>query len=284
MNIYIRITFSILAIAYLCSCSATSVQQVDSITFHPSKDFLKNAESMSGQEEDVIGRAVAARIFAAYKALSNQQLNNYLNRVGQTVVAASPRPETYAGYSFIVLDSDEINAMASPGGYIFITRGFLALLPDEDTLAAVLAHEITHVSKQHGLLAIKPGHFADYLQVGETFGSAVDCTGLSQQVMLAFKGAVADVFEALVVAGYSREQEYEADQGALYILEKAGYKPEALDTALKILQKYNFKGGWFKTHPKPSDRISAISDKIPQVNSAAQGYLLRKDRYLKAIK
>ncbi len=75
--------------------------------------------------------------------------------LGQSLVIFSDRPETFGGYHFLLLDSNEINAFAAPGGLILVTRGMLQCCANEDELAAVLAHEIAHVEKKHGLTAIK---------------------------------------------------------------------------------------------------------------------------------
>ena len=283
MKILLRCIVFFIVAASICSCSISKVNQAEVVTFRPSDDFVKSAQVMSDQEEDVIGRAVAAKVLANYKAIHNIELNNYIIEVGQTVVAASSRPETFAGYSFLILDTDEVTAMSAPGGYIFLSKGFLRLLPDEDTLAAVLAHELTHVIKRHGLHAIKPEHFANYLKVGEVAASAIDCAGLTQQLLLAFQGAINDVWVALVEAGYSQDQEYEADAGALSILQNAGYKQEALEVALKILEQRKSKGGWFKTHPKPKDRILALNGKISIIKLDSEGLALRKKRFQAAL-
>lgn len=265
------------------SCTVSNSTKVESVTFEPSKDFLKQAESLSPQEEDAIGKGVSARILGSYKNLEDPKLAAYVNMVGQTVVAASARPATFSGYSFLVLDSAEVNALAAPGGYIFITEGFLRLLSDEDSLAAVLAHEVAHVSNKHGLKVIKPGHFADYLKVGEELASAVDCSGLSTQLLIAFKGAVNDVFETLIIRGYSRDQEYAADRGALETLEAAGYRAESIKTALEILEKKKAQGGWFSTHPKPEDRIVQVEGNLNLNPAAKLGYDDRKKRFMAAV-
>ena len=94
-------------------------------------------------------------ILARYKVYEDAPLTGYVNRVGGLVAAVSERPETYGGYHFWVLDSDGINAFAAPGGFVFVTRGLLAQAPDEEAVAAVLAHEVGHVCLKHGLKAIK---------------------------------------------------------------------------------------------------------------------------------
>ncbi|HHF43560.1 MAG TPA: peptidase M48, partial [Candidatus Aminicenantes bacterium] len=100
------------------------------------KALRSSFADITEEEEYYIGRSVAATILATYPALNNSRLTRYVNRVGQAVGVYSDRPEIFAGYHFLVLDSNEINAMAAPGGFIFITKGLLRLCRNEDMLAA----------------------------------------------------------------------------------------------------------------------------------------------------
>jgi predicted Zn-dependent protease len=281
-----KLVLSFGLIFLLFGCSAASSRKSSRVeTFQPSKDFLHEAVKLSPEEEGTIGRAVAARILALYPVLENESLNNYLSTVGAVISAASARPNTFYGYTFRVLDTDEVNALSAPGGIIFISKGFLKLLPDEDALAAVLAHEVAHVIKLHGLLAIQPSHLASYTQVGGKFAAALDCSGLSNQILLAFDGAVKDIVDKLVTSGFSRDQEFEADQGAVQILENAGYDPKGLITALQILKTKNSKNGWFSTHPSAAERLKEIQIlKLDKEVSSAQGYSERRARFLAALK
>lgn len=103
------------------------------------------------RQEYYIGRAVAATILKQYRPWNHPAANAYVNKVGQSLALVSDAPQTFGGYHFLVLDSPEINAFAAPGGLILVSRGLLACCGSEDELAAVLAHEISHVQLKHGL-------------------------------------------------------------------------------------------------------------------------------------
>ncbi len=107
--------------------------------------WIKSAEEITPEQEYYIGRSVAASILQDYPALDDRKANAYLNTLGQTLAMASDRPETFGGYHFLLLDTDEINAFAAPGGLILVSRGLVNCCRNEDELASVLAHEIAHV-------------------------------------------------------------------------------------------------------------------------------------------
>ena len=104
---------------------------------------------------------MAAVILTKYPPYTNQPANEYLNLLGQTLAQVSDMPEIFRGYRFLVLNSDEINAFATPGGHIFITKGLLRCCRTEDAVAAVLAHEIGHIQLKHGIQAIKKARVTD---------------------------------------------------------------------------------------------------------------------------
>lgn len=215
---------------------------------------------LSQEEEYWLGRAVAARIFEVYKPLNNQKVNSYISKVGLSVAKFSERPDTFKGYSFQVLDSKDVNAISAPGGFVFITSGLLKLMKSEDALASVLAHEISHISKQHGLASIDNANKSKGTEVGGKVLGAVGCTEAIQLLNLAFEAAVDDIVNSLLVKGYDRDQEYEADAIALSILEKSGYAPVALSSALTEIKHTNTSsGGWFSTHPTPEERLAKLN-------------------------
>ncbi len=279
-----RLALLIITLALFSGCTVSKKADLQQTIFEPSRDFTRNADTLALEEEDALGKAVAYRILSASPAVKSEALNSYVNAVGQVVAAASERAETFSGYKFLVVESKEINAMAAPGGYIFISRGFIEAIDDEDSLAAVLAHEVSHVAKRHGLSVIKQENFADYRKVGDHFGSAVDCSGVSQQLLDSFGKAVEDIYNALLVAGYSKDQEFEADREAVIILERAGYQPEALKNALMLIDRNKSSGGWFSTHPSPADRIKESQVLIKEIELSKVGYQERKERFLKARK
>ena len=117
------------------------------------------AKTITPGEEHYIGRAVAAVLLSRYSLYNNPALTKYVNKVGLLDAYASKNPATYGGYHFAVLNSEERNAYACPGGLIFINKGLLKDMQNEDQLAAVLAHEVAHVADRDGIDAIKLGRF-----------------------------------------------------------------------------------------------------------------------------
>lgn len=221
---------------------------------------VEDKKYLSQEEEYWLGRAVAARIFSVYKPLNSSKIDSYVAKVGLSVAKFSDRPDTFKGYSFQILDSKDINAISAPGGFVFITSGLLKLMNSEDELAAVLAHEISHISKQHGLASINNANRSKGTEVGGKVLGAVGCTEAIQLLNLAFEAAVDDIVNSLLVNGYSRDQEYEADALALEILNRSGYIPIALGAALTEIKHSNHSdGGWFSTHPTPDERLAKLN-------------------------
>lgn len=220
---------------------------------------------ISEEEEYYIGRSVAAMILSRYKVYVNDPLTRYLNGVCAAVAAYSDRPETYAGYHVLVLDSAEVNALAAPGGFIFLTRGLLKRCKDEDTLADILAHEIGHVCAKHGLQSIKKSRLADSFRIiGE---KAADKYGPSELAALTdiFEDALADVAEKLIERGYDRKYEYEADDLASRYASRMRYDGGGLVDFLGTMVESDAGGadrGWFATHPGPEDRIKRLQGKV----------------------
>ncbi len=238
------------------------------------------------EEEYHLGRAISARILKLYPLIEAQQLTEYLNNVGYAVALHSPKPETFGGYHFVVVESDELNSMAAPGGFIFITRGLLKLAHNEDQLAAVLAHEVAHVNLEHGLKSIaKENSTKSFISAGKIVSSA-SCDPVTGQITKAFAGAVGDVVNTLLVKGYSREQELEADHLAKEILAKTGYQDDSLAEMLKNLQSHggHDSGGLFATHPPPVDRIGALEgQQVAGNKKGAEAPSIRQNRFNKAV-
>lgn len=236
-----------------------SQSQADSIS-RGSQAVGKTFEDITPEQEYYIGRAVAASVLTQYRPYHQAELNHYVNVIGQTLAQASDRPHTFGGYHFQVVDSMEINAFAAPGGLIVITRGMLRCCKTEDALAAVLAHEIAHVQNQDGLRAIKSSRLTSALTILAAEGAKQTAGRDLAQLTQAFEGSVGDVVNTLVVSGYSRAQERQADEAALTILRRVGYQPYALVEMLTVMQGQLKAGGpgFGKTHPDPQDRINAV--------------------------
>lgn len=239
------------------------------------------------EEEYYIGRAVAANILSRYKPYENAAFTRYLNLMGTAVAYSSDRPETYGGYHFLALDSDEVNAMAAPGGFIFVTTGLVNLCKDEETLAAILAHEIGHVNARHGLQSIKKSRLVDAFKVlGTEAAGQLNSAELTKLTGL-FEGVLGDVFETLVERGYDRKFEYEADALAVAFSSRTGYSPAGLTDFLAAMDQSKPAGpvaGWFKTHPSAADRLSRARTAIAALSAPPAKLDVRTTRFAEAVK
>ncbi len=246
----------------------------------------KSFQDLDPSEEHFIGRSVAAQILAMpqYAVDSDPKLAAYVARVGAGVVAQNDgvrRP--FLDYQFAVLATDEVNAFACPGGLIMVTRGLLTNTKNEEELAAVLAHEVAHVTLRHGVAAIQQANLASaftYLGAGaaqatmsqEDLGKLTDLFGDS----------VGDVVQTLVTSGYSREAELEADRLGREFLAGAGYDPQALSSVLGCMQDHGGDGGMFTTHPAPKERIAALGQPLA-FGGAAANVAARGQRFTSAF-
>ena len=228
------------------------------------ESVYKVTEQITPENEYYIGRATAAIILNDYNLYNEPNLTKYLNKICGAITINSEKPDLYNGYYVAVLDSDEINAMATPGGHILITRGLLKCTSNEEELASVIAHEIAHIQKQHSISAIKTSRFKDLslnvasLAINESDNDEV------KQMMSVFGDSVDDVVSSLVLNGFSQEQEFEADSYALELLNNAGYNPHSIVNMLKTLEQNqaNHKRGFVKTHPEPKKRIKKIEKEL----------------------
>lgn len=221
----------------------------------------KSMEEFTPEQEYYIGRTVAASLLTTYPPLRNAAANQYVNMIGQSLAMFSSMPLTYNGYHFQILDSMDINAFAAPGGFVLVTKGLIKCCPDENALAAVLAHEIAHVQNKDALRSIQKSRVTQAVAIlgGET---AKHLTGgqLGQLTTL-FADSIGDIMTNMVNNGYSRSYELQADQGAVSILTKSGYNAGGLLAMLHAMDARLAPNGkdFAKTHPKPEDRIKELS-------------------------
>jgi predicted Zn-dependent protease len=229
------------------------------------KAVSRSAEEFTPEQEYYIGRSVGAVVLAKYPGYDNGPVNQYVNVLGQTLAQASDLPGIFGGYHFLILDSDEINAFATPSGLVFVTRGLLRCCKNEDALAEVLAHEIGHIQLRHGMQAIQKARVTEALTTiaaegAKTFGSR-EVAALTQT----FGGTITDITNTLINNGYARSSEVEADRAAEDLLRRVGYNPNGLVDMLAVMKR-NLKAGgldFAKTHPAPDDRIAEIQKRGP---------------------
>ena len=236
---------------------------------------------ISPEQEYYIGRSVTASLLGSYKVYSNPELTNYVNMVCQVLALNSQRPQLYKGYYVAVLDTDQINAFASSGGHILVTRGLLQCATSEDALAAVLAHEIAHIQLQHGVKAIKGDRWTNAALTTASSSLTVLSDGEMKDVVNAFDESVSGVVTTMVNTGYSQSQESDADETALEIMAAAGYNPHAMTEMLRELKVRQPKssGGFASTHPSADKRLKQVEKKLKKYQeiSVPETRLLRYD-------
>ncbi len=191
------------------------------VLFTMSASMLTSA--MSVEKEIELGRKEHAKIIGKFGVYRDRELQAYINKVGQRIAEESTRPEIE--YTFTVLNDEMINAFALPGGFIYITRGMLMHMNSESELAAVLGHEIAHVTEKH---ALRRNNRSKGISVLNTVLAAV-----SGQPALYELG---NMFGGVLLSGYSREFELEADEVGAGFMAKAGYSPTAMLDTIEILK------------------------------------------------
>jgi beta-barrel assembly-enhancing protease len=238
--------------------------------------FMKKAAQMrdlqlTEDEEIKVGAAVSEKVRERYGVVQDKAVHRYVTMVGTLLVKKSTRPNL--PFSFIVLDTDGVNAFAAPGGFIHVTRGALALMTSEAELAGVLAHEIVHVTEKHTVKA---------LQANKVFQMSTEDT-LSKNPEM-FKKVVDQVTE-MVFAGFGRAEELESDAVGVALADAEGYAPAGLPDFLKRLEARNTgatgKQGLFASHPEMQERIDKLAKTIAGKKLASA--ITLADRYKATI-
>ena len=243
---------------------SSSLQSVTKYAESATKSFKavsKALEDITPEQEYYIGRTIGAIVLDKYKPYNHPQTNYYLNQLGQTLSRFSDLPELYDGYHFMALDSSEINAFATPSGLIFVTRGMLRCCQHENSLAAVLAHEIAHVQHKHGLQSIEKDRITKATSILAIEGTKTFANSDLANLTTTFENSIKDITSTMINTGYSQAFENEADETAIIILQRVGYGGQGLIDMLKVMQKNLKPGGidFAKTHPSPTDRVENIN-------------------------
>lgn len=257
--------------------------QADSIR-KSARAVARSAEEFTPEQEYYIGRTVGAVVLTRYKAYDQAAVNRYVNTLGQTLAQASDLPSIFGGYHFLVLNSDDINAFATPSGLVFVTRGLLRCCRSEEALAAVLAHEIGHIQLRHGMQAIEKARVTEALTTLAAEGAKTLGSDQVASLTQTFEGAIADITGTLINNGYARTSEYEADRAAVALLRRVGYDPNGLIEMLTVMGR-NLKPGGYdfsKTHPAPKDRIAELR-KEGLWMAAVQTTTTRQQRFQQAL-
>jgi predicted Zn-dependent protease len=214
---------------------------------------------MTDDEEQELGAAVSQKIRDRYGVVQDPAIHRYVTLVGSVLAHASARPGL--AWKFIVLDTDGVNALAAPGGYIHITRGALSLMKNEAELGGVLGHEIIHVTEKHTIRAIQKGKLVQ-LGTDETLKGNKELFG-----------KLVDKATDVVMAGFGRGEELESDSKGVVLAEKVGYDPNGLATFLVTLRDRNKdsdqKQGLFASHPEMKERLDKLAKIVKDEKLAA---------------
>ncbi len=234
-------------------------------------------EPIGEAEEITLGEAVALEAFSRFGGeYQNKEWTRYINLVGQTIAEVSDRPNL--PFRFAILNSQEQNAFAAPGGYIFITVDLLKTLKNEAELAGVLAHEVAHVTERHMLETIRRGAILGSV-------SEFTLTAMRKDPAM-FSNVIEEMSELLFTKGLDRDKEFEADVVGIEYAYRAGYHPQGLRDYLKTLAREEGKvqSRFFTTHPSTNLRISKIDGLLKDYTDIKNLPFLtdRFQRYVKA--
>lgn len=227
---------------------------------------VQPAEAAEANEraEIRVGRQVAARILSRHELHPDRDLQRYVNLVGTWLALHGERPDLT--FHFAVIQSDQVNAYAAPGGYIFVTSAAMDVMEDEVELAGVLAHEIAHVNRRHIVeaLDIRAPESSPMAGLTRFFGGASDVA----QVF--FTQAVDEVVAVLFEQGLQREDEFDADRHGVRLAASAGYPATGLSQFLARLDAEEAATeALSETHPPSGERVERMQTVLEEVASEA---------------
>lgn len=236
---------------------------------------------MSRESEASIGAEQHTQIIKEYGGVyNNAALQSYVNSIGQKVARNTERPEV--NYTFTLLDSPVVNAFALPGGYVYVTRGLLAVANDEAELASVLGHEVGHITARH-----QAARYSQSLltSLGATvIGAAVGDANISRAL---------GVGNNLYISSYSRDQESQADQLGIRYLDRSGYDTTAMAGFLSSMGQYTttesrIEGkddqqfSYFSSHPQTADRVARATAESARYPKGPENR--NRDKYMSMIR
>ena len=215
---------------------------------------------ISQQQEIQMGQEYAQQINAQLPIIQDPELNRYINVLGDSIARLTSRADL--NWHFFIVDAQEVNAFAVPGGYVYVNRGLIQRADQMDELAGVLGHEIGHVVKRH---TVKQMEKAQGANVGVTLACILTSICNSQVA-----GAAINIAGGAVFARFSRQDEAQADDEGFNNVVRAGISPVGMVTMFRKLldERKSRPGGveaWFLTHPLEEDRITAVQARINQL-------------------
>ncbi len=243
-------------------------------------EVVRSAKDAFGEvddeQEQLIGEEAVAVLLGAVPLVDNDPLQRYVNQVGHWVALHTERKDL--DWKFAVVDSEDINAFAAPGGYILVTKGLLLKMQSESELAGTLAHETVHVVRRHYLNAVRKNARVNLLvNVAKTQVDADRAKDMEK---------ISNGFKELYARGLDKGDEFEADRMGVVIAARAGYDPYGLPAVLQTLAGMDQNDAalsfLFKTHPRPAKRLSLLERLFDQLDLYANQPQLQQ-RFLQHV-
>ncbi len=230
--------------------------------------------NINDREERQLGDQVSASLTQKYGVYQDKDVTKYVTLVGSVLAQQSARPDL--NWTFIVLDTDGVNAFATPGGLVHVTRGLLGLVRNEAELAGILGHEITHITAKHTVRAI---------QQSKGFTIASDAAGGGSLRDRLVAEMAKKAFNLILNGEFSRDDENESDKVGIQLANRLGYAPSGLVDVLKKIAARNAgredRNGMFASHPAAKDRVAKLEKQIASEKLAGKATM--EARYRKNI-
>jgi predicted Zn-dependent protease len=245
----------------------------------------------SVEKDKQLGRKVSRQVEAEIGLYQNKAMTSYIKAVSDRLVRVNP--DQRFDYSFSIVDQWEPNAFATPGGFVYVSRGLLALTNDENELANVVGHEIIHVSQRHTAKQMAKARLPTLLSIPGRMVGGVISENIGNLI-----NAPVNALGGAYIAKHGRGDEFEADQLGQRVASRAGYDPQAMATFLdrlgqasEIISGEKHRPGWFDTHPSTPDRVKRVSrdaqkiewERKPVVAGDADAYLRQLDGLLLGV-
>jgi predicted Zn-dependent protease len=248
-----------LAAALLLSCATTGPGGKKSLVL------------VSSEQETSIGREMDQQVRASERFLADSLWQSYITEIGQRIVAVSDRREL--PFQFAVIESDQINAFAAPGGFVYFYTGLLREMDTEAEMTAVMAHEISHVVGRHGVKRLQ-----SVMGISIVLDLALGNKSTNTK-------ALAGTAIGVILAGYSRSQEKEADEFGLTYMTRAGWDPNGAVSMFEKLAALSGdrKAGFFEqlasSHPDTQSRIAAAKQAVVAMKPFPPGLVLDSKKF-----